>query len=436
MNALINWMEHRFVPIAAKIGSQRHLVAIRDAFISIMPITMAGAVASLINVFVRDLPGMFGMTDFVNLMSPVISVNGNVWWGTTVILSLVFIVALGYNLANSYDVNPLAGGLIAISSYLVTTSQMTLDGSLWGYFHWGAFGASALFTCLFVGLVSTSIYVWLTKKGFIIKMPDAVPPAVAKAFAAIVPGTITIYVFAIIAFIFNTYVGQSLNDWVFTTIQTPFMIFTQGLPSVIIVTLTVQLLWFFGLHGTNVLGPLLEGAWLTALTENNSAYMGGASISNLPYLWTRGSFDAYAWMGGAGCTLALVIALLVFSKREDEKAVAKVSAPMGIFNINEPVTFGLPIVLNPIYLIPWVLITPILVTIAYLFTAVGIIPPVFIQVPWIVPPVFYAFLATGGNFLAAGVALLNFVIAVILWSIFVKVANRMVDSKSSNESMK
>jgi len=436
MNALINWMEHRFVPIAAKIGSQRHLVAIRDAFISIMPITMAGAVASLINVFARDLPGMFGMTDFVNLMSPVISVNGNVWWGTTVILSLVFIVALGYNLANSYDVNPLAGGLIAISSYLVTTSQMTLDGSLWGYFHWGAFGASALFTCLFVGLVSTSIYVWLTKKGFIIKMPDAVPPAVSKAFAAIVPGTITIYVFAIIAFIFNTYVGQSLNDWVFSTIQTPFMIFTQGLPSVIIVTLTVQLLWFFGLHGTNVLGPLLEGAWLTALTENNSAYMGGASISNLPYLWTRGSFDAYAWMGGAGCTLALVIALLVFSKREDEKAVAKVSAPMGIFNINEPVTFGLPIVLNPIYLIPWVLITPILVTIAYLFTAVGLIPPVFIQVPWIVPPVFYAFLATGGNFLAAGVALLNFVIAVVLWSIFVKVANRMVDSKSSDESMK
>ena len=432
MNVLINWMERHFVPIAAKIGSQRHLVAIRDAFISIMPITMAGAVASLINVFARDLPNMFGMTDFVDLMSPVISVNGNVWWGTTVILSLVFIIALGYNLADSYDVNPLAGGLIAISSYLVTTGQMTLDGSLWGYFHWGAFGASALFTCLFVGLVSTTIYVWLTKKGIIIKMPDAVPPAVAKAFAAIIPGTITIYVFSIIAFIFNTYIGQSLNDWVFTTIQTPFMIFTQGLPSVIVVTLTVQLLWFFGLHGTNVLGPLLEGAWLTALTENNSAYMGGTAISNLPYLWTRGSFDAYAWMGGAGCTLALVIALLVFSKREDEKAVAKVSAPMGVFNINEPVTFGLPIVLNPIYLIPWVLITPILVTIAYLFTAIGLIPPVFIQVPWIVPPVFYAFLATGGNFLAAGVALLNFVIAIVLWSIFVKVANRMKDSKNSD----
>lgn len=429
MNALINWMERYFVPIAAKIGSQRHLVAIRDAFIAIMPITMAGAIASLINVFVRDLPNLFGWTGFVESMTPIITVNGNVWWGTTVILSLVFVIALGYNLAASYDVNPLAGGLVALSSYLVTTAQMTLDGTQWGYFHWGAFGTSALFTCLFIGLVGTSIYVALTKKGIIIRMPDAVPPAVAKAFAAIIPGTLTIYIFAIISYLFTTYVGQTLNDWVFATIQTPFMIFTQGLPSVIVITLVVQLLWFFGLHGTNVLAPLLDGAWLTALLKNNEVYMSTKDISQLPFLWTRGSFDAYAWMGGAGATLALVIALLIFSKREDERAVAKVSAPMGIFNINEPITFGLPIVLNPIYLIPWVLITPILVTIAYIFTAIGVIPPVFIQVPWIVPPVAYAFLATGGSILAAGVAALNFAIAVILWSVFVRVANRVSPSR-------
>lgn len=120
---------------------------------------------------------------------------------------------------------------------------------------------------------------------------------------------------------------------------------------------------------------------------------------------------------------------MIFSKREDEKAVAKVSAPMGIFNINEPVAFGLPIVLNPVYFIPWIIITPILVTIGYLFTVTGMIPPAFIEVPWIVPPVFYAFMATGGSIAAVGVALLNLVIAIFLWSIFVKVANCMKPAK-------
>jgi cellobiose PTS system EIIC component len=387
-----------------------------------MPITMAGAIASLINVFVRDLPTMWKMDGFVEAMAPVIGVNGNVWWGTTVILAVAFVISLGYNLSKSYDVNPLGGGLVALSAFLVTTRQAQPDAG-WGFFHWGEFGASALFTALFIGLAATMIYVVLMKKNITIKMPDVVPPAVSKAFAAIIPGTIAIYVFAIVAYLFSTYVGMALNDWVFKMVQGPFINLVQGLPAVLILTFVVQLFWFFGLHGTNVLAPVLDGAWLTALLENNNAYMAGTKLSELPYLWTRGSFDAYAWMGGAGCTIALVIALLIFSKREDEKAVAKVSAPMGIFNINEPVAFGLPIVLNAVYLIPWILITPILVTIGYLFTAAGIIPPVFIQVPWIVPPVFYAFLATGGNFIAAGVALLNLVIAIFLWSIFVKVAN-------------
>lgn len=432
MNGLVNWMEQNFVPIAAKIGSQRHLVAIRDAFISIMPITMAGAIASLINVFVRDLPNLWGMTSFVEAMAPVIGVNGNVWWGTTVILSIAFIISMGYNLAKSYDVNPLAGGLVALSSYLVTTAQggsIAVEGvgdvGFWGYFHWGAFGASALFTALFVGLISTMIFVLLTNKGIIIKMPDSVPPAVNKAFASIIPGTVAIYVFAIIGYLFSTYVGMTLNDWVFSFIQSPFMRLSQAFPAVLLLTFMVQLFWFFGLHGTNVLGPVLDGAWKTALTENNSVYMAGGKIAEMEFIWTRGSFDAYAWMGGAGATLALVIALLIFSKREDEKAVARVGAPMGIFNINEPITFGLPIVLNPVYLIPWLLITPIMVSIAYALTYIGMIPPVFIEVPWIVPPVIYAFMATGGNLMAAGIALLNLVIAIALWSVFVLVANRV-----------
>lgn len=428
MNSFTNWMEKHFVPIAAKIGSQRHLVAIRDAFISIMPITMAGSIAVLLNVFFRDLPGEWKMTGFVEAMQPIIGVNGNVWWGTIAILSLVFVFALGYKISESYDVNPLAGGLVAFASYIATVPASNADLGGWGYVTTAYMNASALFTALFVGLVAGMIFVKLMKANLIIKMPDSVPPAVGKAFAAIVPGTITIYVFGIIAYLLSTYTGMALNDIISKYVQQPFLGLSQGLGAVIIVTLAVQIFWFFGLHGTNVLGALLDGVYLSALAENTAIYetiKSGGKVAKEYYLWTRGSFDAYAWLGGTGCTLALIIAILLVSKLQDQRTVAKLSLPMGIFNINEPVMFGLPIVLSPIYFIPFILITPLLASIGWIFTSLGIIPPVVLSVPWIIPPVIYAYMATGGSILAAGVALLNLVIAIAIWSVFVLLANRM-----------
>ena len=134
--------------------------------------------------------------------------------------------------------------------------------------------------------------------------------------------------------------------------------------------------------------------------------------------------------GGSGCTLAFLIAIFIFSKREDQRAIAKLGAPMGIFQINEPVIFGIPIVLNPVYFIPWLLAAPICAIIAYALTAIGIIPPVFIQVPWVMPVGIYAFLATGGNFVASLVALLNLGVSILIWTPFVILANRVQEKEA------
>ncbi len=428
MNGFSNWMELKFVPVAAKIGSEKHLVAIRDAFIAVMPITMAGSIATLLNVFCRDLwaPGMLNNAAVPEAMNWLISINGNVWWGTNAMFALVFVFAIGYHLSKAYDVNPMAGGLIAFSSLLAATPQ-GVEGT-WGNIPWQYTSAAGLFTALIVGMIATLIYVLLTKKNITIKMPDSVPPAVSKAFAAIIPGTVAIYVFGLIAYLVSTNAAvlgaSSLGDLISLYIQTPFLAISQGLPLVIISSLFVGIFWFFGLHGTNVLAPVLDGVYKVALLENQSAFQSGVAVADLEYIWTRGSFDAYAWMGGAGCTLALVIALLLLSKREDEKAVAMMAAPMGIFNINEPVMFGIPIVLSPVYFIPFVFISPILVTIGYAATFFGLVPPVFLEIPWIMPPVIYAFLATGGSIAAAAVSLFNLVLAIFLWAIFVKLANK------------
>lgn len=457
MDKFIEWMEKHFLPVAARIGSQRHLVAIRDAFIGIMPITMVGSVAVLLNVFVRDLPTQWGMTGFVEAMSPLIGINGNVWFGSIAILALVFVFSLGYNLSKSYNINPLAGGVVAFSSLIVTMPQaanfsymlggvspdslgaltdlgvaakaveggLAIDVGGWGYIGLGYTGAAGLFTALIVGLFSTMIYIKLMQKGITIKLPDTVPSAVSKAFAAIIPGIVAIYAAAILGYLSMTYLGNSINDLVLQYIQKPLLGLSQGLFSVILVAFLIQLFWFFGLHGPNVLAPIMDGVYLPALIANTDAYEIAKSTAKLPYIWTRVSFDAYSQMGGAGITLGLIIAIFIFSKKKDSRTIAKLGAPMGVFNINEPVVFGMPIVLNPFYVIPWLIIPPITATIAYLLTAAGVIPPTFVAVPWVMPVGILAYLATGGSILAGLVSLFNLFVSFAIWTPFVLLANRV-----------
>lgn len=442
LEGFTDWMEEHFVPVAAKIGSNKFLVAIRDAFVAIMPITMTGAIATLLNVFFRDLPNSYWPDlHIAENMSWLISINGNVWWATLAMLSLAFVFALGYQVAKTYKTDALAGGLVAFASYIAVTPQVATiaeagpngaDAVGWGFLNYNYLDAKGLFTALIIGLISSIIYSKLmNNKKMTIKMPDSVPPAVSRAFASIIPGIIAIYVCGIAAWATSEMTGGlAIGDVVLKYVQMPFLGLYQGLGAVLIIVLAVQLLWFFGLHGTNVLGAVLDGTYLTALTMNDSLYQAGQPME---YLWTRGTFDAFVWMGGAGCTIAFVIAILIFSKRADSRAVAKMSAPMAVFNINEPVVFGMPVVLNPIYFIPWLLVPCVLTIVSYLVIAAGWVPYVHVVVPWVVPPILYAFLATGGSIAAAILALVNLVIAVAIWSVFVIMANRVQTEEEALE---
>lgn len=447
---------NRFMEISAKIGSQKHLVAVRDAFIALMPLTMAGSVAVLINVFFRDIPTELGNTGFVESMQWLIGINGNVWFATLAIMAMVFAFTLGYNVSRAYNVNPLAGGLVSFASLIATVPQSAtffagfegvateqlstltglgvnavvneaavgIEANSWGFINVNYLGSNGIFTALIIGMLSSIIYAKLMQRGLVIKLPDSVPPAVSRAFEAIIPGIIVIYLVATISYLSVTFLGSPINDFILKYVQMPLLGLSQGFFSVLLMSFLVQLFWFFGLHGHNVLGPIMDGIYMPALLENTNNYQMYHDITKLPYLWTRGSFDAYAQMGGSGVTIALIIAIFILSKREDHRAVAKLAAPMGIFNINEPITFGMPIVLNPTFIIPWLIVPPICAGVAYAFTAAGIIPPVFVSVPWITPPGLYAYLATGGNILAGLVSLLNVGIAFAIWAPFVIMANK------------
>ncbi|WEV40228.1 PTS sugar transporter subunit IIC [Lactobacillus sp. ESL0684] len=446
MNALIKWLNKYVVPVAAKIGSIRWLVALRDAFIAIMPAMMAGSVASVLNSLVRDIPTSFGWTGFVNSMQWLIGINSMVWTGSLAILGLLFSYTFGYHLCIQYKVEPVTGGIVTLGTFIMCLPQnftLTLKHTLskntikdivasgaasdgksinsWGYFNFGKyFGSAGFFTVMIMGAVAVTIYIWLMKKHITIKMPDSVPPAVANAFTGIIPAAAGLYTVGIINYLFSLN-NTTVIDFISKTIQDPLLKMSQGYGSVVLMVLLVQVFWFFGIHGTNVLAPVMNGVWLTAQVANINAAQKGQT---LPYTWTSSDFDLYAWIGGAGSTLLLLIAILIFSKREDQKAVAKLSIVPGFFNINEPTMFGLPVVLDPIYFIPFVLAPLVMVSIAYGAVTMGLVAPVRNNIVWSMPPILNAIVATM-DWRSVVLQLFNMFVGFLIYVPFVKAANRI-----------
>ncbi|MGY3750602.1 PTS sugar transporter subunit IIC [Vagococcus acidifermentans] len=458
MNSLVNWMEKYILPVAARIGSEKHLVALRDAFISMMPATMAGAVATLLNAFMRDFPKTYlGEANAVTaFFEPVIGINGLIWTGSLAIMALIFSMSLGYQLGRAYEVDSLSGAIVSLVAFVMGMTQsatatlslaeklpesavkiitdaggtvdvadgvQTISAGAWGYFNFSKhMGGSGLFTAMIFGFISVIIFATLMKKNVIIKMPDSVPPAVSKAFAAIIPGVVSLYIVGIIYYVFEKATNMPIIDWIAQTIQAPLLKLSQGYGAVIVIVLLIHVLWFFGLHGTNIMAPVLQTIYGTAMVDNSNAFQKGLEI---PYKWVAGSFEAFVWPGGAGVTLVLLITILLFSKRADYKTVGKLGIGPGLFNINEPVMFGLPVVLNPILGIPFIVAPLATASIAYAATMLGFVSPVVVNVIWVIPAGISGFLATGGDWRAIVLTVINLVVAALIWAPFVLAANKM-----------
>ncbi|WP_313186563.1 PTS sugar transporter subunit IIC [Lacrimispora sp.] len=473
MNTIVNFIERKFLPVAVVIGSQKHLLALRDAFINLMPLTMAGSMAVLLNALLRDIPNTYlgtgnGVTTFP-LVSWIISLNGIVWGGTLAVMGIMLSITLGYTIAKSYDVNKVAGAIVSLAAYLMglpqsastsTTltlsevlpaniadmiqasgatiatadgvSTITVTGSAWGFFNFsGYFGATGMFTVILFSFLSVIIFAKLMKKNITIKLPESVPPAVSRAFSAIIPGVISLYGSAIIYFVLKQSWAlgtQPVSDWITEHIQQPLLGISQGYGSVFIIVLLVHLLWFFGLHGTNIMGAVLNSTYGVAQLQNLAAYESGAEI---PYKWVSGSFEAFVWPGGAGVTIALIVSILILSKRADYKMVGKLGLGPGLFNINEPIMFGIPVVLNPLLIVPFILAPLATATISYFATIWGLVSPVVISVPWVMPVFLSGFLATAGDWRSLVLTAVNMAVAFAIWAPFIIAANG-VDSPSDN----
>lgn len=434
-------IERFLVPIAAKLNSQRHVCAVRDSFILTFPLTMAGSLMVLLN-FVFLSPDGFvakllklesiipNFAEYQNIFSPVLR-------GSADILAIFIVFLVARNLAKTLKADDLLTGLTAVSVYFIIYPDYVGVDNV-NHLTTKFLGSQGLFVAIIVGLVVGELMAILSKSEKLeIKMPEQVPPAVARSFKVLIPIILITLSFSIINFLIKKVAPGGLHEWVYTVIQSPLTKLGQNVGSVIVLAFICQILWAMGIHGPNTIAAVRDTMFAEAVNSNvlYAAQHGTAWGAPFPVTF-NGLFDAFGAYGGSGATLGLVIALILFSKAKDQKSIAKLSLAPGIFNINEMVIFGLPIILNPIYIIPFVLAPIVNIIIGYSATCIfKIIPPVAYGVPWTTPGPLIPFLGTGGNVLALLIGVLCLAVSVLIYAPFVIAAGKasQVDDDNSEK---
>lgn len=433
MSRLVKWLEDYVLPIASRLGQVRWLVALRDAFISLMPITIAGSLAVLIKSLITAAKVHLGWNTFAFAMQPLVSISDLVWRGTFSLYACFFALALGYQLAKNFEGNRLAAAIVSLSSFslsIANYAKIRFHGEsvvVKNAFDISQFSTTGLFTAILFGSIGFLIYYACYKARFMLHLSTNMPHAEQAAFDSLIPAMVAIFSVGGINYLFQAVTHDYFGDWLLTTIQMPLVKWGQGFGTVLLVTLLVQVFWFFGINGLGVLSPILDSIWLTAQNGNITAATSGKVP---PYVWVRGSFNVFAWFGGAGGTLMLIVAILVFSKRSDYRTIAKIALAPGIFNIGEPILLGLPVVLNPVYLIPFLLTPVVNVAFSYWVSVMGLVNPVQVAVPSIMPPIIGPFLACNYDWRAIILSIVNMLIAFAIWSPFVIAADKIADTNN------
>ena len=396
------FIEDKLVPVAASIGGQRHLLALRDGIIMIMPLLIVGSFAMIIIDF--PVPAWIELMERIEWS----------WDGrldiivdyTFGIMSLVAAFGVASSLAGSYKkpngeaVDGIPAGIMSLAVFSIITQLEKTNSEF-------------LLVAMFFAICTAEVYRVFIQKDWVIKLPESVPLAINRQFTALVPGILILFVAWIIAALmaYTSYgtLANWLNEGLFGWLTTVGLSF----PATMLAAFLEHVLWTFGLHGAAVvIFPFFEPLWLQATTP-------GTSI-----IFTWPFYENNIWIGGSGATLPVVIYMLIFAKSTLLKDIGKVAIGPGIFNINEPVTFGLPVVLNPLLMVPFILTPLVLVLFNWLGTVIGIFPIMDTFIPWTTPVFISGFLSAAGGIgsklMGVVAQLLSFVIAFFIWLPFIR----------------
>ena len=426
----------RFGMVAQKMGNQIHLRTLRDGFATFMPFMMLAGFVTLFNYVIFDPAGFLSSIISSDILEKIQSIGTPIASATLSITSLLIVAAISYHMCQNRNYeNTIAAILVSISSLMVLTPMMTTftpEGAknaleIPNVIPLDYIGASGMFVGIFVGLIATELFIKLSKnKKLQINLSGNIPPAVMKSFNVMIPIMITIVSISIVGFLVKELFHSDVNTLITTLVTAPLSKVTTGLPGFLLITSVANLFFGFGIHQAVISGSLLDPFLIQNMQENMAAY---ANHEEIPHIINMAFKDTFAVMGGSGNTIALLIAIFIFSRRQDYKDFAKLSVTPAVFNISEPIIFGLPIVFNISLIIPFILAPIFSLTIAYFATAMGFINHVVVQIPWTTPPVISGFLATAGDWRAAFLQIIIIAVSVFIYLPFLRIDEKVTATK-------
>lgn len=417
-------LQNVLLSISSKVETNKYLGSIKEAFTMFVPFIIVGSFGSMLNILVSGANGLAQWVPWLSNLSPAFTAINFV---TISCMSLPIAFLIGYKLAEKENLPQLESGLIGLLSYLAvcpntisTVVEGLKDPVVVNGLGAGVIGAQGLFVSMIMSMVAVKFFGLLTNIDAIkIKMPDSVPTGIARSFNILIPIFIIITAFSVGGCLFNTFTGNYLNVWIYNIIQLPLQALANTTGGILVLALVNQLFWFLGIHGGMVIEGVRGPLSAAGLAENISAVQAGGVATNI---LTRGFWTSFVVVGGGGITLSLLIVIFIFSKREDHKSIAKFSLIPGICGINEPVVFGLPLVLNPIFAIPFILNSVIAAFIAVVATNIGFLTCGVLDCPPGLPVFVTGFISYGIHGIIVQAIIL--IVTFIIWVPFVLMSNK------------
>ena len=406
MNHFFEMLEDKVALPMSKISEQRHLRALRDGVVSAIPFIIVGSFFLIIAF--PPVPENWAIHQWAtdHITEILIPYRMTFW-----IMSLYICFGIGYNLAKSYQLDPLTGAQLSVAAFLLSIMPVQFDQGL--MLPMESLGSVGIFPCMVLAIFAVEVLRFCKTKKIMFKMPEQVPSSVARSFEAVIPAAIIIIVIGTINVVFKVNIEQVIQ-----TLFSPLVKAGDTFLGVLVPVFLVTFFWLFGIHGDSIVGSVARPIWLQFFTENAEKV---ANHQTPTHIAPETFFQWFIWIGGSGATIGLIICAILFGKAKYTKSISRACLIPSIFNINEPVIFGFPIMLNPIFFVPFVLAPILMTTVTWLVFKGGWVHLMFVQPPWTLPAPIGAYLATGGDWRAILLVIVNILIATVVYYPFFKI---------------
>ncbi|OEH80799.1 PTS system, cellobiose-specific IIC component [Enterococcus rivorum] len=419
---MMTFMEEKVLAFGSKVASQRHLAAIKDGMMLSIPFLIVGSIFLII----ANLP----IASYMNYMQT--DPQGMVFkqWltypvtATFDMIAIISLLGISYNLAKSYNLNTIISVSLSFISFVLVTPLVHVVGDTTLIALSTKYtGSQGLFVAILISLFSVEMYRIITKKNIVIKMPESVPDAVSKSFAALIPAGIIVIILLAVKIGLEQTAFDNIHNVIATLLTEPLTKISGSFWGAIAIILFMQIMWCCGIHGAAVVWGVMLPVLNVMMDANRVAFENGQAIPNI---LTKEWFNVFVMIGGSGGTLGLVVLMVFFAKSTQLKEIGKLSIGAAIFNVNEPVLFGLPIVMNPVLMIPFIFGPVIVTMISYGAMYFNVVARVVTVVPFTMPVGIGGFLLTGGNISGAVLQIVNLLILTLIYYPFFKAYDKQL----------